>query len=274
VPVLTEINILVQPETEADQATAARLARQLDLALWPISQTSANHKTTSWILETSQQGLSLRRPDGVALHADFTDKQTTARQNEPGRHKQPLARAIGLERLSLRLGRVPSIIDATAGLGRDAWIMASLGCQVTMLERHPVLHALLRDALERALKIDFSHDIATRLTLTQADTCNWLLSQPAPAADVIHLDPMYPERRRRAASKKGAQFLHALAGPDSNNSQLLRNALARAGSRVVVKRPKGAPLLEGSEHWSGQRTQIESPNTRYDIYHLSTTCPS
>lgn len=137
-----------------------------------------------------------------------------------------------------------------------------------MLERHPVLHALLRDAHERALQTESCHDIATRLTLIHTDASDWLMSQPAPTADVIHLDPMYPDKRRRAASKKGAQFLHALAGPDTNNSNLLPQALARAGSRVVVKRPQGAPLLEGSEHWFGQRTQIESPNTRYDVYHL------
>ncbi|MEE9319451.1 MAG: class I SAM-dependent methyltransferase [Granulosicoccus sp.] len=262
------INVLVKPATETDQRSAARLAQQLDLTLGSISESPENHKTTRWILETSQQGLSLHRPDGVNLRADFTDKQTTARQNESGRHKQPLARAIGIERLSVRLGRIPLVIDATGGLGRDAWFIASLGCQVTILERHPVLHALLQDAHERALKTEISHNIATRLTLIHADASDWLKSQSTPTADVIHLDPMYPDRRRRAASKKGAQFLHALAGSDIGNSHLLRNALARAGSRVVVKRPQGAPLLEGSEHWPGQRTQVDSPNTRYDIYHV------
>ena len=93
---------------------------------------------------------------------------------------------------------------------------------------------------------------------------------PSLAAQIIYLDPMYPQRsRKKAGSRKGMQFLHALLGqPDAEaNNRLLPTALQCAAGRVVVKRPRGAELLGGAADWQGQRTEIASPNTRYDVYH-------
>jgi 16S rRNA (guanine1516-N2)-methyltransferase len=42
------------------------------------------------------------------------------------------------------------VIDGTAGLGKDAFVLAGLGCKVTLVERHPVVVALLADGLARA----------------------------------------------------------------------------------------------------------------------------
>ena len=41
-----------------------------------------------------------------------------------------IARAIGLNSPT-----APHVLDATAGLGGDAFVLASLGCPVTMVER-------------------------------------------------------------------------------------------------------------------------------------------
>ena len=57
-----------------------------------------------------------------------------------------LAKAVGLKK-----GACPDVIDCTAGLGRDAFVLASLGCRVVMLERVTVVHALLNDGLAQAL---------------------------------------------------------------------------------------------------------------------------
>jgi 16S rRNA (guanine1516-N2)-methyltransferase len=162
---------------------------------------------------------------------------------------------------------MPAIVDATGGLGQDSWALASLGVTVTMFEQHPVVHALLANALARATDHAATADIAQRITLRhgRAEEC-----LPLMAAQAIYLDPMYPERsRKKAGSRKGMQFLHALLGlpDDPADNRLLPVALQCQVGRVVVKRPRGAPLLGGADNWRGQRTEIVSPNTRYDVYH-------
>ena len=57
------------------------------------------------------------------------------------------------------------MLDATAGLGRDAFVLASLGCQVTLIERVPAVAALLENGIERAL--------LNVETATIAKTCNY-----------------------------------------------------------------------------------------------------
>lgn len=224
------------------------------------------HLPAGFRLKSADGALHLQRADGAGLSIDFVNGQAARRSVETGRARQPLAKAAGLATMTRRLGHMPAIVDATGGLGQDAWFLAALGAPVTIIERHPVLHALLNDALKRALVAPASADIARRLTLVADDAVDWLKRhEPTP---IVHLDPMYPERRQKADSRKGAQFLHALAGPDSGNEYLLKAALAHASARVFVKRPKGAEAIVGDAEFTGQRSTVTAPNTRYDIYHL------
>lgn len=235
--------------------------------------------TNAWVLVEKQTGsprqvssLELARPDGVRLSIDFAAGKARHRSHEAGKGIQPLARALGIPAFRRKHGRLPDIVDCTGGLGQDAWALASLGCRVTVIERHPLLHTLLENALARARVAteSITRDTADRVTLLQADAREQL---PQRVAHAIYLDPMYPERtRKKADSRKGMQFLHALLGPPGTDegSGLLPIALASDASRIVVKRPKGAEPLAGASHWRGQRTAIESANTRYDVYHLHT----
>ena len=43
-------------------------------------------------------------------------------------------------------------IDATAGMGEDAFLLAAQGYEVTLYEQNPVIAALLKDAIRRAKK--------------------------------------------------------------------------------------------------------------------------
>ncbi|MGQ7843908.1 class I SAM-dependent methyltransferase [Granulosicoccus sp. 3-233] len=212
--------------------------------------------------------LELVRPDGVKLSIDFSSGKARHRANEAGKGIQPLARALGLSAYRKRQGGFPGVIDATGGLGQDAWALATLGVGITVIERHPIVHALLHNALSRAAAEPATRATAARVRLLHGQAEQLL---PTLQSEVIYLDPMYPERRRKkAGSRKGMQFLHALLGPpaDDGNETLLSTALHSGALRVAVKRPRGAPLLNGSELWTGQRTCVESPNTRYDVYHL------
>lgn len=217
---------------------------------------------------SAQHKLALTRPDGVALTVDFTSGKARHRTTESGRGAQALAKALGVKKYVALNRHYPHIIDATGGLGQDAWAVASIGCSITIVERHPVVHALLQDALARAMHDANTKPIAERLQLVHDDAVNALSEHCGSATHAVYLDPMYPERKKTARSKKGIQFLHALLGtPSDDNSALLLAALQSGVSRVAVKRPKGAPVLSGSEYFSGQQTLINTPNTRYDVYH-------
>ena len=191
-----------------------------------------------------------------------------------------MSKALGINPYYRANHQYPMIIDATGGLGQDAWALASIGCSVIIIERHPVVHALLQDGLLRAGNFSGLADsgstqyaqIANRIRLVYGDATQCLselCKQHQPHA--IYLDPMYPERRKKANSKKGMQFLHALLGPPGSDEspELLLCAVECAVARVAVKRPAGAPLLAGSDNVDTQQTAISTPNTRYDIYHQS-----
>src|SRR5207244_630604 len=129
----------------------------------------------------------------------------------------------------------PTLIDATAGWGRDSFILASLGFQVTMLERSPIVYALLKDGLRRAREDVMILNVIDRLTLINTDAINWMTSHQA---TIVYLDPMFPPRQKAASVKKEMVILQDLLGKDEDAERLFEAALACANERIVVKRPK------------------------------------
>ena len=155
------------------------------------------------------------------------------------------------------------MVDATAGLGRDAFVLASLGCNVRLLERSPIIAVLLQDALERARADSEVASIASRMQLIQIDARAFLLALADDARpDVVYLDPMYPHRNKSALVKKEMRIFRQLVGDDPDSAELLTAARDIALNRVVVKRPAKAPSLGDQQ----PTMVIKSPNTRYDIY--------
>lgn len=152
------------------------------------------------------------------------------------------------------------MVDATAGLGRDAFVLASHGARVTLLERSALVAALLADGLRRAQEAGGpAAAAAQRMTLQQADARQWLGERTAP---VIYLDPMYPGGPRRARPGKAMELLQRLLGEEPDPAELLAAARAAATERVVVKRPRRAPPLAGlTPHHS-----LTGRSTRFDVY--------
>jgi len=199
------------------------------------------------------------------VHIDFVHGKLGHRRQFGGGRGQALVKAIGMKR-----GVNPTVVDATAGLGRDAFILASLGAQVTMIERSPILAALLEDGLQRlATEPELSNIVEQQLHLVQANAIEWLQQQASEDTsnrpEVVYLDPMYPHRSKSALVKKEMRALRTLVGNDEDAGQLLQAARRCALKRVVVKRPKGAPFVDDSKP-SGN---VQSKNTRYDIYPIS-----
>ncbi len=198
------------------------------------------------------------QPLGTAIHVDFGGGKLFHRVRSSGR-QQALARAIGLDR-NPRL----HIIDATAGLATDAFVLASLGAKITLLEQSPVVCALLDDAIRRARNNDTLRALFDdNFHLHQTDSRHYLQALPENARpDVIYLDPMFPQRKKSALVKKEMQILQQLHGEAESTDSLLATACRCARRRVVVKRPSDAPPL--GERQLG--AVIRSKKMRYDIY--------
>ncbi|MDR9432579.1 MAG: class I SAM-dependent methyltransferase [Spiribacter sp.] len=190
------------------------------------------------------------------IAVNFTRGRQAYRYRQLGHQREAIARACGLGQ-SARL----RIVDATAGLGRDAFVLAALGAEVSLLERSPVLHVMLEDGMNRALADGLSDPIG-RMELQQCDAREWLAAMPITSVpDVVYLDPMYTGSRRAAAGKELA-LLSALLGPGDDADALLMAALNAATTRVVVKRQRRAPTLMGRE----PDYQLTGRSTRFDIY--------
>ncbi len=161
----------------------------------------------------------------------------------------------------------PTVVDATAGLGRDSFVLASRGYPVTLLERSAVIYSLLADGLARAGTSDNGElvDIVSRMTLVAGDAKDYLSAlseQQAP--DIIYLDPMFPESKKSALVKKEMQAFQAVVGADEGADSLLELALSKAIHRVVVKRPAKAPFLAQCK----PSHSVTGKAVRFDIYAL------
>ena len=203
----------------------------------------------------------------TSITVDFSAGALAHRQQYGGGRGQALARAVGLKH-----GRTPSVLDVTAGLARDAYILASLGCKITLVEQSPVLYALVEDGIRRGLADAASAQVLRNfMNLVHADAVLYMEHMDKETRpEVIYIDPMYPERKKSALVKKDMQILQRLLGKPDNAVKLLETALACAGSRVVVKRP----LHAGPVGDIKPDTSISSKKTRYDIYFCHEPTPA
>ncbi|MCF6345272.1 MAG: class I SAM-dependent methyltransferase [Thiomicrorhabdus sp.] len=261
---------LADPKLAQHEAQALSQLHQLPLAnslKTPPKITLGWHRNT----KDSSPKLALFQTNSGAVFIDFVTGKKAHRRHYGGGKNQPLVRAMGKIE-----NRLPYVVDATAGMGGDSFVLASLGCHVLMLERSMAVSALLKDALLRGeafLKTENSdselHDIFARLQVIHTDSTHFLHHQTinhAHPIEVVYMDPMYPEKKKKAATKKEMKVLQTLVGPDQDSQHLLQAALQAARYRVVVKRPKNAPIIQLDNPKLVPTTQIFSPNTRYDIY--------
>jgi 16S rRNA (guanine1516-N2)-methyltransferase len=214
--------------------------------------------------ETPRLVLTAERLELRALHSegpvyvDFVGGAVGHRRSFGGGRGQEIAKAVGLKK-----GATPSVLDATAGLGRDAFVLASLGCPVTLIERSPVVAALLEDGLARAAQDTEVAPIAARMQLLCGNAAQLMAQlEEAERPDVVYLDPMYPHRRKSALVKKEMRLFREVVGEDPDADALLPTALAVARQRVVIKRPDYAEPMAGRVPTMSIRTK----NNRFDVY--------
>ncbi|HET7312864.1 class I SAM-dependent methyltransferase [Salinisphaera sp.] len=241
-----------------DAACAIDRERAAELGLKCVTRAPE----AGFYIARDEHGLALHHAAdaaGAALRcalADPTELANRQTSRQAGGRRSPLARAFGLHR------HPPArVLDTTAGLARDAATLASLGCEVTAIERQPVLYALIADATHQL-------DLSTQPPgwwphwhpPIYADARCWLAEFPAAAFDAIYIDPMFASPRRKSAPQKALAWLAELAGRDDDAPALLDIARTRAARRVVVKQhARAAPIAPPD-------LQIRGRAIRFDIY--------
>lgn len=254
--------LAVLPATADDLECATELAQRLHLPLLAAGTVPEDCDLADTVLLVLGPGRCLQRTGKGApgpVTVDFASAGLRYRRASGG--TELLGRAVGQgKKARLR------VLDATAGLGRDAFVLATLGCDVLLCEREPVVAELLRAGLALALHSPEQRlaDVVGRLCLYPGDARE-IDAQRLACVDVIYLDPMFPPRGKRAAVKKEMtlfqDLLQCAPGAEDADSLLLW-ALRQDVARVVVKRPAKAPELAGQ----APSHSIRGKAVRYDVY--------
>lgn len=254
--------LAVWPVAEPFIAQAIAVAQQLAVpALRPDAHIS-ERSAFAFLLRVDENGLALLQAKS-SINVDFIAGANHHRRLHGGGRGQSVAKAIGLKAGNI----IPSVLDCTAGLARDAFVLASLGCRMQLCERSSLVHLLLQDGLVRARASDDASllEIIGRMQLLALDAHAYMAGLAEDARpDVIYLDPMFPDKKKSAAVKKDMAAFHTLVGADEDADSLLPLALQAARYRVVVKRPRHAPYLDSCKPGMA----IEGESTRFDIYPL------
>jgi 16S rRNA (guanine1516-N2)-methyltransferase len=238
--------------TKECQGYAEEIARQLGLR----NITDTCH--SKFQLLVAEDGLSIKKAQSTQkpLKIDFNSSALTYRRKQANTKNEMIARAVGLGK-----GRLPAVIDATAGLGRDSFILASLGCTVTMLERSPVLALLLADGLSRASELFDLTDIISRMTLNAVDSGIWIDQQPTLQGYVVYLDPMFPDTKSKALSGGDMQIMHEIIGIDEEFEKLYELASHAMADRIVLKRPRRAVEFKVKPTFI-----LKGKSSRFDVF--------
>lgn len=237
-------------ESKARLCYAHDLSKRLSI---PLDASSV----ADYLLVITDKCLELRSLKAALnpLYVDFQSSELIHRCSKSSA-KEMIARAVGI-----KANYRPTILDTTAGLGTDAFVLASLGCNVQCLERSPIVAVLLEDGLRRLFQQDIHPPLL--LTLKQVDAIDYMTPLTIDDCyDVIYLDPMFPEKKKNALPKKGMRIFRELLGYDQDTNILFELALARATKRVVVKRPRLAETItELKPH-----LVFEGKSSRFDVY--------
>lgn len=235
-----------------DQEQAAHWAQRLGLTV--------DDCEADFALQVTDNGLQLQQLSDDApgpVRVDFVEGAVAHRRLFGGGSGQMIAKAVGIQP-----GVRPSVLDATAGLGKDAFVLASLGCQMSLIERQPIIAALLEDGLDRGRQDREVGSIISQMRLLTGNSIQLISNWEGEPPQVIYLDPMFPHREKTALVKKEMRLFRPLVGDDMDAPALLEAALALATHRVVVKRPRKAPCIDGPK----PSYALDGKSSRYDIY--------
>jgi len=241
-----DLSVAVVYVSPRDAAAACKLARELAVpCLGPGQPCAAD---LCLVLEAGL--LSIRDNRGRGLRPLSIDLGVPGSLSK----KQLLGQAVGR--------RTGGVVDATAGWGIDARRLRAMGYPLTLLERNPIMAALLGNAARRA-SADSSGCGGPALTVVATDAIDYLRARPR-AWDCVYLDPMFaPKRRASTLARRPLRLLRELSGEDQDRGRLFEAAMGAAAKRVVVKRPDHTDVEFGAP----SRT-VAGKLVRYDVYFI------
>lgn len=258
------LRFLVCEGREAEgRLLAARLGLSAELFVLPIKAELKRHAPAGAALVLEPDGLglyALDMPGSGPVRIDLGEGSLGFRVADNRARHEMVVKACGLLKATSPL----QILDATAGLLRDACVLAAAGARVQVAERSPVIAELIEDGLKRAQGQAELADLLSRIAFRPGDSLLLLHAMAAASeqVDVVYLDPMFPHRDKSALVKKEMRVFRAVVGEDADADALLAPARAVARKRVVVKRPKLAPWLAAAK----PGLTLEGKSGRFDIY--------
>jgi len=260
------MSLIITWQTLACKPKAEVLAKTLNLPLAEFPQSldysSIDCTLHPIVLNVAEDRVALIIREGKITHTLFTEflKGPFGYRFRKGEGKrQAIAKAVGLKAGVKEL----TVLDTTAGLGRDAFILASLGCKVLLVERSPIIGALLLDGLSRASQDKKGARVVESMEVVIQDAKKVLEAITLDDyPDVVYLDPMFPHEDKNALNKIDMRLIRQVVGDDEDADVLLPLALSKARKRVVVKRTQHAPVLAGCM----PSFVVKGKSNRYDIY--------
>lgn len=182
---------------------------------------------------------------GHPLQLDYQSKYESfiSRSSAP---KGPLAKALGLGKKANL-----TVHDGMLGAASDSLLMLSWGLNVHSFERVPEIYLLNWFQYQYFKKL--YPDLHFQISYGD-------VRDSKGAADVLYLDPMYPQTRNKRLSKKEMQFFNQVAGKDSDEQEVFEWAMEQDYARAVIKRPLKADVFKIPTH------SFESKAIRYDMY--------
>ena len=124
------------------------------------------------------------------------------------------------------------ILDCTAGLGHDAFILALLGQYVTFVEKNKGLCILFELALENLPPTSYFQEAKERITIINDDSASFV--DKLFDYDVVYIDPMFEDRGNAGRSGMMSLISDYLDDFTDVSDVLIRSKF----NRLVIKRQK------------------------------------
>ena len=134
-----------------------------------------------------------------------------------------------------------TVLDCTAGFGRDSYILAKYGFSVTMIEKNPITTLLLNNSIGKLLG---GTEVYNRLKLIHGDSYDYLKLCDK-QYDYIYIDFMFNKLKNSPLSSKNDETLKLISDDKENRMKLLNLAKKKCKDKVIIKNYKYSPSITG-----------------------------